>query len=91
MNKRTSLVLTALCAGGSLLAGCGLGASDGATTDTPGGAVGSVALALQLAPGITINTFSYSLTGPSSRMGSINVANPSRPCYPPDRGMSRYW
>ena len=32
-------------------------------------------LALQLAPGITLNTFSYSLTGPSSRMGSINVAN----------------
>ncbi|HVR02960.1 MAG TPA: metallophosphoesterase [Polyangia bacterium] len=75
MNKRASLVLTALCAGGSLLAGCGIDASDGATTGAPGGAVGSVALALQLAPGLTVNTFSYALTGPSPRTGSINVAN----------------
>jgi Calcineurin-like phosphoesterase len=75
MNKRTSLILAALCAGGTALAGCGTGASDGARTGAPTGDVGSVALALQLAPGVGVNTFSYSITGPSARTGSINVAN----------------
>jgi hypothetical protein len=75
MNKSTSLVLVALCAGSVTLAGCGVGASDNASNGEPGGAVGSVALALQLAPGITVSSFTYSLTGPTSRTGLINVAN----------------
>jgi hypothetical protein len=74
MNKRTHLLLVAL-AGGSLLAGCGVGAEDGTTNSASNGAVGQVALALQIGNGLTVNTFSYSLTGPNPRMGSINVSN----------------
>jgi hypothetical protein len=75
MNKRERVLVLALLSGGSLIAGCGLGASDGATGTSSNDAVGSVALALQVAPGITVNSFSYSLTGPSPRMGSIDVSN----------------
>jgi hypothetical protein len=74
MNKRVSLAMIALLTGASALAGCNTGASDGAAN---GGEVGSVGLALQIAPGFTINSFSYTLSGPSSRTGSINVANSS--------------
>jgi hypothetical protein len=74
MNKRTSLLL-AILAGGALLNGCGLGATDGQTNSGENGSVGSVAVALTLSGGITINTFSYSLTGPNMRTGSINVAS----------------
>jgi hypothetical protein len=75
MNKRTSLVLLALCAGGAL-AGCGANTPNSAPVAADG-TVGSVALALQLAPGVAINTFSYSITGPSARMGTINVSGAS--------------
>jgi hypothetical protein len=74
MNKRERVLLLALFSGGSLLAGCGVGANDGATTGGASGDVGSVALALQVA-GATVNSFSYSLTGPSSKSGSIDVSN----------------
>jgi hypothetical protein len=75
MIKRERVLLLTLLASGSLLGGCGLGASDGVTGTSSNGGVGSVALALQVTPGITINSFSYTLAGPSSRMGTINVAN----------------
>jgi hypothetical protein len=73
MNKSTSLLLAVL-ATGSLLTGCGLGATDGQANGA-GEGTGSIAVALTLSGGITVNSFSYSLTGPSSRTGSINVAN----------------
>jgi hypothetical protein len=76
MNKRTSLVLIAL-AGGSLLAACNSDSNLAAANGASEGGVGSVSLALQVAPGVTINSFSYSLTGPSPSMGSINVTNSS--------------
>jgi hypothetical protein len=75
MNKRERLLLAALFAGGSLLSGCGLGATDGATNGAAGDNVGQVALALQVAGGITVNSFSYTLSGPSMRTGTINVTN----------------
>jgi hypothetical protein len=54
--------------------GCG-GTSNNATASTDD--AGSVTLALQIAPGITVNTFAYSITGPQSYSGSINVAGSS--------------
>jgi hypothetical protein len=69
------ILAAAVLAGGSLLAGCGVGANDGATSGGPSGDIGSVALALQVAPGVTVNSFSYSLTGPSSRSGTIDVTS----------------
>jgi hypothetical protein len=39
------------------------------------GSVGSVQLALTVAGGITINTFSYAVSGPNSYSGSIDVSN----------------
>ena len=41
------------------------------------GDVGSVQLALQAAPGVTVNTFSYAITGPKSYSGSIDVSSSS--------------
>src|SRR5450432_3359333 len=76
MKTRHAAILTALCVSGTAaLAGCNGAGLEGASNGTGAGDVGSVALALQAAPGITVNTFSYSLTGPTSRTGSINVAN----------------
>ncbi len=72
-TKGRLILVAALAAGASALVGCGKGASDnsgaGSTED-----VGSVSLALQLASGGVINTFSYSLTGPSSKTGTIDVS-----------------
>ena len=60
MNKRTSLILIALAAVGPTLAGCG---TDKLQVGTTGGsnddAVGNVSLALQLAPGVSVNAFTY--------------------------------
>jgi hypothetical protein len=75
MIKRERLLLVALCAGGTLSAGCGLGATDGQANGGANAGDGSVALALTLPGGSTITSFSYTLSGPSSRMGTINVAN----------------
>jgi hypothetical protein len=78
MNTRTGLILAAMIAGGASTLGCGR-APDGDPSSSgsvgPADAVGSIGLALQLAPGITVNSFTYSLTGPSTRMGTINVTN----------------
>jgi hypothetical protein len=54
-----------------------LGCSEGASTGTSGSDIGSVNLALQLAPGITVSSFSYSISGPGSYAGTINVASSS--------------
>jgi hypothetical protein len=59
-------------AGLSAVIGCG-----GSPKDSNGGPVGSVALALQGTPGITVNSFAYSITGPSTRSGTINVVSSS--------------
>ena len=76
MNKRTSLFLIALGVGGSTLAGCGIDKSQGAVTGASNdGSIGDVSLALQLAPGVSVNTFSYSIMGPAARTGSINVSS----------------
>ena len=75
MSSRTAWVraaLTAVAAATLSLAGCNAPA-DGTTTNGPATEAGSIALTL--APGVTIGTFTYSLTGPSSRTGSINVAS----------------
>jgi len=73
MNGRL-LLIAALAAGASALTGCGKGAAEsngpGPTED-----VGSVTLALQLGSGGVINTFSYSLTGPSTKSGTIDVSH----------------
>jgi Calcineurin-like phosphoesterase len=39
--------------------------------------VGMVSLELQVAPGVVLNTVSYSMTGPNSYSGSINLTNAS--------------
>jgi hypothetical protein len=75
MNKRTSLVLIALSAAGSVLTGCNSDSNLAAGNPASNGDTGSVSLALQVAPGVTINSFSYNLTGPSSKMGMIDVTN----------------
>jgi hypothetical protein len=61
------------------LAGLTAIASCGETSNnaTASGDAGSVSLALQVAPGITINTFAYSITGPQSYSGNINVTGSS--------------
>jgi hypothetical protein len=53
----------------SALVGCGSQPSDIAVPN------GSVALVVGGTPGFTINSFSYSLTGPTTRMGAIDVTN----------------
>src|SRR6516164_9536002 len=71
MTTRARFVLAALLASGAAnLTGCGTEGAPASNAD-----VGSVGLALQVAPGITINTISYTLNGPSTKTGSINVAN----------------
>src|SRR5450432_2216522 len=78
MMTRKAVILAALClSGASAIAGCNGVGLDSASNGSGPGDVGSVALALQAGPGITVNTFSYALTGPTSRAGSINVANSS--------------
>jgi len=55
----------------SALVGCG------GEPSVVNGPNGSVALVLQGTAGVTISSFSYSLTGPSTRSGSIDVSNSS--------------
>ncbi len=77
-NKNSTLTLLALLTGGATaLGGCGDLAADQANGGDNGGreAVGSVSLALQLSPGVSVNSFSYSITGPTARTGSINVSS----------------
>ncbi|HTA21030.1 MAG TPA: hypothetical protein VK989_17175, partial [Polyangia bacterium] len=63
---------------GSLVAVSALfGCAGGASTDTSGGDLGAVKLALQVAPGVSVNTLSYSISGPGSYSGTINVASSS--------------
>lgn len=49
----------------------------GAPEHTPPGDLGAVELALTAAPGVTLNTFAYTVSGPHSYSGTINVASSS--------------
>lgn len=71
-RKNLALNLVAVV-GLSTLVGCD-GAPTGNSSAAAKDAPGSVALTLQAAPGVTINTFAYSITGPSTLSGTINVA-----------------
>ena len=79
MMKNKLTLLSAMLLGGlsagSGLAGCASGEPEHATAD----AVGKVDLDLQVAPGVTLNTITYAITGPAgfSRTGSIDVTNSS--------------
>ena len=55
-----------------VLAGCGGPHGDAANEDA-----GAVELALMAAPGVTVSSFAYSITGPNNYSGSINVAGSS--------------
>ncbi len=68
----TALKVVALVSASALF-----GCAGGASTDTPGRDIGSVKLALQLAPGVSVSSFSYSISGPGSYSGTINVASSS--------------
>jgi hypothetical protein len=57
----------------SALVGC----AGGASTGSSGSDLGSVKLALQLAPGVSLSSLSYSISGPGSYSGTINVASSS--------------
>ncbi|HXJ23255.1 MAG TPA: metallophosphoesterase [Polyangia bacterium] len=70
--KKLLQILAVGTIGLSALVGCG-----GQPNTVSGGPSGSIALAVQGTPGFTINSFTYSLTGPTSRTGSIDVSNSS--------------
>src|SRR5437763_17195674 len=77
--RRTGWKMTALALGFSgwaSLAGCSGSRSAGAPTEAAQATGGSLSLALQLAGGGTVNSASYSITGPGgfSRTGTINVS-----------------
>ena len=60
------------------LAGCDNTPNNGPGTGVSSGDdVGSVQLALQAAPGITVNSFAYSIGGPKSYTGSIDTSSSS--------------
>jgi hypothetical protein len=61
----------------SLAALIGLSGLEGCNNTPNGGEVGSVQLALQAAPGVTVNAFAYAISGPNSYSGTINVSNAS--------------
>jgi hypothetical protein len=77
---RHNLVLNFLALGAvglSTMVGCDTaspGTGGGSASD---GTTGSVALALQAAPGVTLSTFTYAISGPNSYAGTINVAGSS--------------
>jgi hypothetical protein len=74
---RTNLALNLVALIGlSTLLACN-GAPTGSNGGAPNGAVGSIALVLQGTSGITVNSFAYSITGPTSHAGTINVASSS--------------
>jgi hypothetical protein len=78
MNRKTVVIAVALVsAGATTLAGCGVNGSDGSMGDKPTGDIGSVALALKLATGVSLDTISYSVTGPTTRTGTIDVSSSS--------------
>ncbi len=74
---RKTLALTVVAAAGlSVLVGCE--GTPNTTNGSPAGdSVGSVALVVNGVPPATLNSFSYSLTGPTSRTGAIDTTNSS--------------
>ena len=73
---RTNLALNLVVAVGlSAAMGCSEGVPKGGNAGASDEAAGSVALVL--ASGGSVNTFAYSITGPNSYSGSINVASSS--------------
>src|SRR5262249_44578175 len=69
-----ALVVVALASFGALSAGCSSTDNGSASKD-----LGSIGLALQLASGTTLNSVSYTITGPSSfsRVGTIDTSQSS--------------
>lgn len=64
----------ALVAGMAALAGCD-GGGEGAAGH---GAIGAIGLHLDIAPGITLNTIGYTITGPpGTKMGMVDVSHSS--------------
>jgi hypothetical protein len=61
----------------STLVGCESTPNGAPNAGSSTGADGSVQLALQAAPGVTVNTFAYTISGPKSYTGSIDVSNSS--------------
>ena len=73
---RKNLAISVVAAiGFSGLMGCDVPPTGGAGTGAPNGALGSVGLVL--AGGVTVNTFTYVLSGPTSRTGTIDVSSSS--------------
>jgi len=58
-------------------AGCGESTSPGSGA-APNSDVGNVGLALQLVPGVVVNTFSYAITGPKGYNGTIDVSSSTK-------------
>ncbi|HVT10162.1 MAG TPA: metallophosphoesterase [Polyangia bacterium] len=74
---RKILNLSVVAAAGlALVTGCE-GTPSSGTGSPAGGAVGAVALVVNGVPPATFNSFSYSLTGPTSRTGAIDTTNSS--------------
>jgi hypothetical protein len=70
-RKTFAFNLAALASLSALVACESASPNAGASNDS----VGSVQLALQLASGVTVNSFAYSIAGPQSYSGSINVTS----------------
>lgn len=77
-TKHFALAALLLGSGGVVVTGCGSDASTaGDDAANPRDNVGSAALDLRLASGVTVNAFTYALTGPSIRTGTVDTSNSS--------------
>ncbi len=75
---RKNLTLSVVTAAGlTALAGCGGDAVPGSSGGPTGQSVGSLALVVNGVPPLTFNSFAYSITGPSTKSGSLDVSNAS--------------
>ncbi len=77
---RTSFVVI-LGSVATLSSGCSNSSGSASKSDDGAdGAIGSIGLSLQLAPGTTLNSVSYTITGPGgfSRAGTIDVSNSTK-------------
>jgi hypothetical protein len=77
IGKMTMLALGFAGVGALSVVGCSTRGVDGSSIIANNNATGRVDFALQIAPGVTLNTASYNITGPNSytKTGSINVQN----------------
>lgn len=74
MKKLLTTALWSGIAAGGWFAGCAVDPTDGAPEQT-----GEIGLDLQVAPGLALDTLSYTITGPAgfTRMAALEVANSS--------------